>query len=484
MKRTLLSLTLVVFVLAGLAQPSLLKITGRIINDSTGAPVPFHAVLIQGDSATGNCPNGMVFSQIVKTNPNGYYFRNIPLHPGSPASFTVSTKDCNQTVHAVTIPAVAGMDTVNFSICHNLMPPPPPGNCHAQFTTRQYPQMPLKVKFISKSVPLSAAHSWDFGDGSTSNLKHPIHQYTAPGSYTVCLMIQTANGLCGDTICHTILVDTIAPPPPAPCQASFLTKKHPAIPYQVKFVSKSTPFKVQHNWNFGDGTTSQVRHPLHVYTAPGLYNVCLTISDSLGICTDTFCMNVLIDSVVAPPPTSCQANFSYAIHPVTGAVHFTDMSTPAIHYTHWSFGDGTGSNLKNPVHAYNAPGTYNVRLAIGCMNPAFSCVDTIIQAVVIPVAKTANVSNTPAKPLGQVGQVYPNPSSTEAFIDMEVMEAGRITLQVMDLSGRKVYETSNQMDPGAQSISIPTDRLTSGYYTLRIYHQNGDTVVRKFNRVE
>jgi PKD repeat protein len=36
-------------------------------------------------------------------------------------------------------------------------------------------------------------------------------------------------------------------------------------------------------WDFGDGSTSTIANPSHVYTTEGAYNVCLTLSSSIGI---------------------------------------------------------------------------------------------------------------------------------------------------------------------------------------------------------
>lgn len=51
--------------------------------------------------------------------------------------------------------------------------------------------------------------SWDFGDGGTSNAANPTHNYSGPGSYYVCLTIETAGRdgrLCKETICREIEV--------------------------------------------------------------------------------------------------------------------------------------------------------------------------------------------------------------------------------------------------------------------------------------
>jgi len=46
---------------------------------------------------------------------------------------------------------------------------------------------------------------------------------------------------------------------------------------------------VTYNWNWGDGSaTSNGATPSHVYSTPGNYNICLSISDATG-CAATFC---------------------------------------------------------------------------------------------------------------------------------------------------------------------------------------------------
>lgn len=49
-------------------------------------------------------------------------------------------------------------------------------------------------------------------------------------------------------------------------------------------------------WDFGDGSTSTVAYPTHVYSGNGPYVLCLTIDDGLG-CTDIYCDTVAIDSM-------------------------------------------------------------------------------------------------------------------------------------------------------------------------------------------
>ena len=47
---------------------------------------------------------------------------------------------------------------------------------------------------------------WNFGDGNYSNLENPIHNYTAPGSYTINLLVTDTLG-CSDTASYVIAFD-------------------------------------------------------------------------------------------------------------------------------------------------------------------------------------------------------------------------------------------------------------------------------------
>ena len=59
-----------------------------------------------------------------------------------------------------------------------------------------------------------------------------------------------------------------------------------------------------YNWNFGDGTTSQERNPIHTYVEYGDYNVVLTVTNNMGN-TDVFQQNISLvnpNSNLPPDP--------------------------------------------------------------------------------------------------------------------------------------------------------------------------------------
>ena len=59
-----------------------------------------------------------------------------------------------------------------------------------------------------------------------------------------------------------------------------VTRGEPSLP--VQFTDNSTLIASAWKWYFGDGDSSAVQNPSHVYTSPGLYDVSLTITTAYG----------------------------------------------------------------------------------------------------------------------------------------------------------------------------------------------------------
>ena len=53
---------------------------------------------------------------------------------------------------------------------------------------------PLNLRFFDISRGTPGTWHWDFGDGTSSALQHPVHQYQQPGRYNVTLLITRDDG--------------------------------------------------------------------------------------------------------------------------------------------------------------------------------------------------------------------------------------------------------------------------------------------------
>jgi len=73
-------------------------------------------------------------------------------------------------------------------------------------------------KFTDQSQNIAQYWLWDFGDGNTSDAVNPTHTYTAPGAYTVTLMV--TNNIAVDTLVQTNYISVVVLPTPTTAGAT------------------------------------------------------------------------------------------------------------------------------------------------------------------------------------------------------------------------------------------------------------------------
>lgn len=148
-----------------------------------------------------------------------------------------------------------------------------------------------EVTFVVENMPKDGIYLWNFGDGSFSNKPNPDHTFTKPGNYQVMLSMSAAGvGTIHNKPSSNIITIHEAP------KADFNAVKQEFeghIP-SVHFENRSSGAK-QYHWDFGDGSTSSVAHPDHVYKKKGVYPVKLTVTSERG-CMDIHEKEVRIDN--------------------------------------------------------------------------------------------------------------------------------------------------------------------------------------------
>lgn len=66
----------------------------------------------------------------------------------------------------------------------------------------------LNFRLVDNSDYEPTGWRWDFGDGSMSEERHPIHRFSESGTYEICLTVSNAHG--SDTHCETFHVGTVS----------------------------------------------------------------------------------------------------------------------------------------------------------------------------------------------------------------------------------------------------------------------------------
>ncbi|TAE50707.1 MAG: PKD domain-containing protein, partial [Bacteroidetes bacterium] len=246
-------------------------------------------------------------------------------------------------------------------------------------------QSPMFVTFNDQSAGNIIAWDWNFGNGDFSNGPNPTTTYTLPGSYDVSLTVTTADGCQATEVIPNYILFS------EPDAEFALSTNQGCVPLTVSFAdlssSQADPI-VSWLWNFGDGNISLLPNPVNVYLIPGQYTVTLTVVTQSG------CRNTETFQYVE---AGTRPNVNFTATPrlacVNQDIQFADLSTGGATRWFWGFGDGTGSTLQNPTHAYVDTGYFSVSLIVDYLG----CRDTlVIDSLVRIVGPLADFQMTPA----------------------------------------------------------------------------------------
>ena len=209
---------------------------------------------------------------------------------------------------------------------------------------------PLNVTFTDRSRGVPSSWLWSFGDGSYSTEQHPNHVYTTEGFKEVMLTVANQHG--SNTTTGYVIVGS------APFAAFSASPRTVSAGMPVVFTDRSLGTPTAWRWEFGDGTMSNERNPVHVYLRSGLYTVRLTTTY-----TGMSDLEQKTDYIRVLPDAEFQADVTSGHPPLS--VRFFDLSLGMPTTWRWDFGDDTTSAEQHPVHVYSMPGTYTVTLTAG-----------------------------------------------------------------------------------------------------------------------
>jgi gliding motility-associated-like protein len=228
-------------------------------------------------------------------------------------------------------------------------------------------------------TPLSS-YNWNFGDATTSTQTNPAKKYNNPGVYNVRLITTNQVG-CKDTIVKPVRVWRLPIDTFAVSNVCFRDTLKP--------INNSAPTDAplaQWIWNYGDGITDTAYSSTHLYGSTGLYNVTFTVIDSNN-CRSSKTKPVRVYALPI-------ANFGFSAGCLGYGVNFYDSSTivsPSVNGNisswYWTFGDGSDTTIKNPVHEYESIGTYTINLVV---TTSKGCKDTASKEITVHVSPVAS----------------------------------------------------------------------------------------------
>ncbi len=224
---------------------------------------------------------------------------------------------------------------------------------------------PFEIISFQNNSQYSISYDWNFGDGQSSNTQNPQHNYSS-GIYDIKLVAD--NGVCADTLIQNNLIEIGAIViTDFESNVSSICKNN-----NVQFTDISNYNPDTWSWDFGDGQTSTLQNPSHIYQDAGIYTVSLTTSkngECISIIEKIDLIEVFEDieiNISSNDTVSCTLPFH---------VSFQDNTTNAISWN-WNFENGDSSNLQNPNIVFNTYDNFDVELTVTDIN---GCVSTITE---------------------------------------------------------------------------------------------------------
>jgi PKD repeat protein len=191
---------------------------------------------------------------------------------------------------------------------------------------------------------------------------------------------------------------------------------------------------------------------------PNLLNIGFNNINVRNSALTCFNMDTILITKNASPLSSFQTT------QLGGFITCTADETNASTYT-WNFGDGTTATGRNVTHQYISNGIYNVSLVV---SSAAACTNGSNKNLTITGVGIQNNFES-------IINLFPNPSTGIIYVD--AANVGNVSIEVIDLQGRKLYDVSN-LDL-SQKAEINLSNLEKGNYFVRIISKSG-TITKKF----
>ncbi len=157
---------------------------------------------------------------------------------------------------------------------------------------------PFKLTFSDISPPTNSpiiSRLWNFGfGGQMSTQIQDSATYPNPGTYHVQFTLTDSFG-CSKTTATTV---TVRQPP----QPDFTVDRTVGCaPLRIQFTDLTTGPIVSWFWDFGDGKTSTVKNPTHIYARDSSYSIRLVVTDVYG-CVGEIVKNSYLNLIQQPTP--------------------------------------------------------------------------------------------------------------------------------------------------------------------------------------
>lgn len=223
----------------------------------------------------------------------------------------------------------------------------------------------------------------------------------------------------------------------------------------ITFSSAGSETEGNYLWNFGDGYFSNNHSPVHVFDAPGIFDVSLLVTPLTG---GKLTPLTVEDQIKINPRPRASFDFTYKSNELNIPQVKFENRTKNVEQVIWKIDDEVISELNSPLQNFTKKGSYDITLI--AINE-YGCADTTVKSVVIKEDYNLMAAD----------EFRPNGDGRgETFIPRALqLIDGDFVMRIIDpRTDMVIFETTDFNQPWDGSINGTTVRASSGEYAWEV----------------
>lgn len=341
-------------------------------------------------------------------------------------------------------------------------------------------------------------YTWELGDGTSATGQNLLHTYCCPGTYTVTLTTTDSTGCTSSFIAPVLVLPdstgTMVISGQVIAGNTFLSQGTVSLfsadQYGNYYQSQTTYIDSQglyNFWNVGTGTYLILAFPQpdslggNIYL-PTFYGDVVFWEQAtpiyLGVPLNPYTINLVsIDSIGGGDGSIAGQLMGGGKSMLTAGqeILLLDAYGNPVRIT-YTDGQGNFSFTNLPLGEYS-------------VNPVITGITTLpVEVILDETNSSATVNMTingntitgisESEPASQIITFYPNPATDKILVT--VKSAGSVKIQIMDVSGKRVYVRNEIVENFNSLITIPVLEFKPGLYFFVIQDEDGITSSMRF----
>jgi gliding motility-associated-like protein len=228
------------------------------------------------------------------------------------------------------------------------------------------------VEFKNNSISSIAINNyfWDFGDGNTSTLSNPVHNYSLAGNYEVTYQFTSKDGCESKSFTRMIYIGDF---PKATMQIDDACE---SINPKITSMAMTTVGLVnQWEWKLNNVLISSEKNPDLTMIPAGNYTLSFSAISEYGCKSD-----VVSDNFIIKPKPSISFSSTDGCKDAIIKFNGINMDNQTVNIWRWQFEDGIFKEGQNTEYLFETKGNYSVNLQATGMN---GCISVFSQNIFI-----------------------------------------------------------------------------------------------------